>query len=132
MLKPQSRHLPYTLTAEKRNEISERVQEYMAQRVKDAIDRFNENGLPTMRSLPPDKRLLHYVMITAREDYPFIAAYPDWPERIREGLAPVPKSPRWQALASVPDLYKDVRSDFISVLRQKVPQLTEDRPTPAA
>jgi hypothetical protein len=124
LLKPQ-KHLPYTLTADQRNEISERVQDYMVQRLKDAVERFNENGLPTMKDLPAEKRLMHYVMITDRADFQFIEAWADWPERIRAGLAPVPRSPRWQALASVPDLYRDVRSDFLSVLKRKVPQLNE-------
>jgi hypothetical protein len=122
MLKPQ-KHLPYTLTAEQRNDISERVQDYMVQRLKDAVERFNENGLPTMKDLPAEKRLMHYVMITDRADFQFIEAWSDWPERIRAGLAPVPRSPRWQALASVPDLFRDVRSDMLSLLKRKVPQL---------
>lgn len=113
------KRLPFSMTPEKREEISKRVAQRIAERMDKAVKMILDGNFPTMRDMPPDQRLLTYVQMTVPNDFQLLLI-PDYLELQRQGLLPVLESPRWQEMMSIPDLFTEVRADFLNLYRSKV------------
>lgn len=111
--------LPYSLTNEQWETVVENWADWAEAQIEAFQQHMKDNKFPSMREMSPDQRFAYYVTMTDPQDFQLLQQ-PDYIEKYRKGLYPILKSPRWQTLMSIPDLFQEVRSDFLSLYRRRV------------
>lgn len=111
--------LPYSLTNEQWETVVENWADWAEAQIEAFQQHMKDNKFPSMREMSPDQRFAYYVTMTDPLDFQLLQQ-PDYIDKYRKGLYPILKSPRWQTLMSIPDLFQEVRSDFLSLYRRRV------------
>jgi len=110
--------LSFVLTAERENELMERVLDEEIKRIDEDLDRaFPDDMLPTMEPLPGPERLARYNSLTPESDA-LMLQHEDYLSHLAAGMAPPPFSGFWKQLLTFPDIFSEVQKDWIQ-LRKK-------------
>jgi hypothetical protein len=110
--------LSFPLSPEVENALMERVLDEEIKRIDEDLDRaFPDDMLPTMEPLPGPDRLQRYLSLTPESDL-MMLEHDTYLNDLAAGMAPPPFSMFWQQLLTFPDIFSEVRRDFIA-LRKK-------------
>ena len=115
---PQQQRLQFTLSHKTEKAIIDRELDDAIQRVQQVVDSAFPDGLPVMdKPGTPEERLLRYQKVTYEEDKPLLAIN-GYIAKFKRSEQPPLLSPFWQALVLFPDLYEEMRKDYMRVSGQ--------------
>ncbi len=118
MIPAPAQRLNFVLSPERENEILERVLDEEIKRIDDDLDRaFPDDMLPTMQPLPSEERYQRYLSLTPESDA-IMLQHDSYLSDLAAGIAPPPFSQFWRQLLTFPDIFTEVRKDFVQ-LRKK-------------
>jgi hypothetical protein len=118
MIPQPVQRLNFVLSAEQENLILERVLDEEIKRIDDDLERaFPKDMLPTMEPLPPQERYQRYLSLTPESDA-IMLGHDSYLNDLAAGMAPPPFSAFWQQLLTFPDIFSEVRKDWVN-LRKK-------------
>ena len=115
---PVQQRLNFTLSKEKERAILDREVDRAIKHSQETVGKVFPDGLPHMdKPGTPEERLLRYQKVTYEEDKPLLAIN-GYIAKFKRGELPPLLSPFWQALVLFPDLYNEMRKDYMRVSGQ--------------
>lgn len=109
--------LPITVPQAVADENARQIAAEFVAELKTLYDWVKDN-VPMLKGMDEEGRFAHYYAMTDAFDLSLLLL-DDYPSMLEQGLAPQMHHPRWQIIASMPDLWADSRSDFVSGLKRR-------------
>lgn len=115
-----SADLIINLPSKDKNTIMRTAAEESAERILGYLkDRYDDGILATLIPEEPRARLIAYEHATEPVDFAMVMT-PDWTEKVKRGIWPMPVSPLWLALLAIPFIaeaeakrYRELRKQYI-------------------
>ena len=109
--------LPVAVSQEVSELNSKQIAEELVADLKEIYEWTKEN-VPMLKDMSPDMRFAHYMDLTSPGDMQLMLL-DNYLELVKMGAAPVMENPRWQAIMTIPEIFEDVRADFIHLLKAR-------------
>ena len=119
--------IPLVLPGAVETEIMLDVIDSITSSLTDEADEALPDGIfPSLTKITSRReKLADYLVFTDPADLPLLAD-PQYLDRYRAGLALAPVSPRWQSIISLPEQFKQMRREFLSLLESQYGVGNED------
>lgn len=110
--------LTFNLSARREAEITaQTIEDMITEMQEDIMRAFPHDQLPGTAKGTPEFRRQYYAGITGEFDRPLLLD-DNYLAKLRDGLAPLPMSPFWRQLTVFPDIYNEIRRDYMSLMEE--------------